>query len=274
MRLWVKLALGIGAIIALAGYGELILDIRTPHSSLVERFAIGTYSKWITSDQEQLEKAMKTKHGPNAMTTFRFPGGKYVTEVDNRVVDEKPLSPSFGGVEGLFVLGSLDRVTGIFPFRLDPEDVPPPHLYSAIAVKDRFKDKFPERYLAFNERAVVQGSCVVISAPNFGMIGTVLRLKSGTFCMVYWNGDVETSMLIGAVLANGDPWMRPFARRICRSLTSLALRKLIESDPQPPPNYAACLLVDRPSRLGASENLQTRGYEVGRSGNLALIDPP
>jgi hypothetical protein len=273
MRLSAKLAIGIGVMIALAGYGEVVLDIRTPHSRLVERAAVGTDAKWIVSELKQIEAAMTAKYGPGASTTFRSPGGNYVTEVDHNVVQEGPIPHTFAGVEGLFVLESPDRVTGIFPFRLDPQGDHPPDVNADQAVKDRFKDKFPARYLAFGERDVTQGSCVAISAPDLGMVGTLLRLRSGTFCMVYWNGDIETSMLIGAVLVDGDPWMRPFARRICRSLTSLALGKLVESDPQRLPTYAACLLIDRPSHVGTSEALQIHAYEVGRSASLALIEP-
>jgi hypothetical protein len=79
-------------------------------------------------------------------------------------------------------------------------------------------------------------------------------------------------MLIGVALAPGDPWLRPFARRICRSLTVLALARVAAIDREPAPDYAACVLVDRPDRSGAGETLTAYVYEVRRDATLASID--
>ena len=65
--------------------------------------------------------------------------------------------------------------------------------------------------------------------------------------------------------------MRPFTRRICRSLTSTALMRIAASDNKPPADYAACLLV-YPDRAGAAETLRVHVYEVRLDGTLARIN--
>ena len=121
-------------------------------------------------------------------------------------------------------------------------------------------------------------ACITRSANDFGSAAKVLRLQSGTFCVVSWQaaarGTTPTgTMLIGAVLANGDPWIRSFTRRICRWLTADALAHLTAAERIRPPDYAACVLVDRPDRTDAKEEmLKVHVYEVGRDASLADID--
>lgn len=66
--------------------------------------------------------------------------------------------------------------------------------------------------------------------------------------------------------------VRPFSRRICRGLADIALDRVAATDHEPPPDYAACLLVDRPDRSGAAETLQAHVYEVRRDASLASVD--
>jgi hypothetical protein len=105
------------------------------------------------------------------------------------------------------------------------------------------------------------------------LAGKLLNLRTGRFCVIDWTGRRRASALIGAVVADGDPWMRPFTGRICRSLTTLALRKIAAARAQPP-EYAACLLVDRPSRQGVTQALRIHDYAVGAAATLALIELP
>jgi hypothetical protein len=75
--------------------------------------------------------------------------------------------------------------------------------------------------------------------------------------------------------------MRPFSRRICRSLAALALRKLTAASSQAV-QYAGCMLFDRANFLDGSraqalygfpDGFQVYVYEVLRTGELALIRP-
>ena len=130
------------------------------------------------------------------------------------------------------------------------------------------------------ENYVGDGPCVVLAAAELGSVGAAVRLKSVTFCVVEWTGSRRASMLIGAPLTDGGPFVRPFSRRICRSLAALALRKLTAASSQVV-QYAGCMLFDRAGFLDGSEALygfvdgfQVHVYEVLRTGELALIGHP
>ena len=58
----------------------------------------------------------------------------------------------------------------------------------------------------------------------------------------------------------------------CRWLMSAALTRMAATDREPPPDYAACLLVDRPDRSGAAETLETNVFEVRRDSSLAYVN--
>lgn len=256
-----------------AGYSELVLDSRTPRSALVHGHFVGTESFWHADDFNVATAAMKRKYGPNAETTVLSPPLRRVVTVDDKVVHEEVFPLTFNGALGLFVIGKRGSFTSVFPFRLDPQVLPPPHKYSSTALRERFADTAGARYLDFSDSAVAQGPCVVLAAADLGGIGKLLRIETGTLCIVDWSGTAPATALIGAALANGDPWMRPFAQRICRSLTGLALEKVAAVRARPP-EYAACILVDRPTRDGAAENSSVHVFEVGRAAALAVIDPP
>jgi hypothetical protein len=261
------------ALLGLIGYVELVLDVRTPRSSLIENHAIAANTSSLIKDFDAFAAAMRKRYGANAVTTIESPPLRWVAKVDDRIIHEEPVPGTFGGVLGLFVIGSRGHYASEFPFRLDPQEVPPPHQYSPMMLRNRFKDSAAARYLDFDDADVAQGPCTVLARSDFGVAGALLRLDTATYCVIEWRGKARASILIGAVLANGDPWMRPFTQRICRSVTSLALAKLADTRSRPPA-YAACILVDRPTRPGAEENLRAHVYEVGAAQTLALIEPP
>jgi hypothetical protein len=175
---------------------------------------------------------------------------------------------------GLFVIGPPGRVESTFTFQIDPHMQPKSGTVGEPGVrylKSRFGNKLPAKYLAFSDRDSVTGRCITITATDLGWPGLLLRLQSGAFCVVFWKGSSPGSMLIGVTLGDGDPWMRPFSRRICRWLTTVALTRLVTTDGKPPPDYAACLLVDRPNRSGTAEALNQHVYEVHRDSTLAYV---
>jgi hypothetical protein len=158
-------------------------------------------------------------------------------------------------------------VESIFPFRIDPREPPKPSYKREPSVeylKSRFGDKLPKKYLAFDDRDAVTGTCTTMTTADLGWLGRMLQSQSGTFCVVSWKGASPSSMLVGVTLGNGEAWMRPFSPRICRWLTRMALVRVAAADGKRPADYAACLLVDRRSRLGAAGPLQPHVYEVYR----------
>lgn len=260
------------AMLVAGGYSELVLDFRTPRSSLLHSHFVGSESSSHIEKFDEVEAAMKTKYGQSAETEIRSPPLRWVVTVGDKVVHEEIAPTTFAGVLGFFAIGR-SQPASMFPFRLDPQVLPPPHKYSSMAMRERLQDSVDAKYLAFNDSDVAEGPCVVLAESDLGPIGKLLRVETGTFCIIDWNGKARASALIGAALARGDPWMRPFTRRICRNLTSLAVRKAAAVRTRLP-EYAACILVDRPTRVGAPENLTVHAFEVGPGAALALIDMP
>ena len=175
---------------------------------------------------------------------------------------------------GLFAVTSDDATEGLFSFSIVPGRADLSDTTSVKALQDRFEN-FPARFLAFADTDLAIDSCAAppTSELGFGSIGTLLRMQAQTYCVVHWKGTHPSSMLISVVLANGDPWMRPFALWICRSMTSAALRNLASPDRQPP-TYAACVLVDRADRRkprDARDTFESVVYEV-RDGTLARLN--
>jgi hypothetical protein len=274
MRWNMTIAAGAAAAMVAIAYAELVADIRAPRSSLTEMHAVGSSISIRMDDFRRAGKAMKAKYGPTAQTSLYTPGANLTTVVDSKVVEEGKLPAQFSDANGLFVVGPPGRVESTFPFRLDPRKMPGfgEKSESAATLKGRFGKEFPARYFEFGDADAIVDTCVGLSGPDLGRLGALLQIETGTFCIVFWKGAARASMLIGIVLARGDPWMRPFAPRICRSLTAIALARVAATDREPPPDYAACLLVDRPDRTGAAETLTAHVYEVRRDATLARMN--
>jgi hypothetical protein len=271
------LVVGVAALGALA-YGELVLDFQTPRSTLAHSYIFGftRAARGLFEAQE----AMRRRYGATAQTTLRTPGFELVTQVDGKVVARGTLHSEFGDVSGLFVIGPRGRLRSTFPFHIDPRTVPgegqQDHATTTEALKNTYGHEFPAKYFAFEDRDSSRETCIPLSWSNLAELGMWLRVQYGTFCVVRWRGADPSAMLIGVTVARGDPWMRPFTRRICRALTTVALARLAARDHgPPPPNYAGCILVDRPDRSGetsASDVLQAYVYEVRGDATLAVIN--
>ncbi len=276
MRLrWKLVVAGAVAAAVAAAYGELILDIRTPRASLAEIHAITSSVSIQMADYHRAIETMKKKYGPDAETVLETQPPRLITRVGGKVVEEDRAPGQFADARGLFVIGPHGRPESTFPFQIDPRKAPTLGTVGepgARYLQSRFGKKLPAKYLEFDDREAVTDTCITIAAADLGWLGRQLRFQSGTFCVVFWKGASPGSMLIGVALGDGDPWMRPFTRRICRWLTAVALARVAATDRDPPPDYAACLLVDRPNRSEATETLQVNVYEVRRDATLAYVN--
>lgn len=260
----------LGALVA--GFLELVLDVRVPRSALIEFHAVDTERTIDLTTTETKSAAMKAKYGPDAVTTRESQPLRWVVQVDGKVVHQDLIETP--GPIGFVAIGARGKTASMFPFRLNPQDASPPHYITLAQLRARAaqtKDPRVTRFFEFNDANTTKGPCAVLEPADLGPVGKLLRVDAGKFCILDWTGARRGSALIGTVLADGDPWMRPFTQRICRSLTMLALRK-IAADRRQPLDYVACLLVDRPAR--AADNLRIHVYEVGAAGTLALIEPP
>jgi len=262
----------VAALIAAAAWGEFIHDIRTPRASLVEIHALGTDISIKVDDFLRIGDAMKKKYGPDAGTILVTNPARAITRINGKDVNDVKVPSQLADVLGFFIIGPPGHHGSTFPFRIDPRKAPEAGRKSEPGVrslKSRFGKEVPDKYLDFDDRDSVMDGCITTSGADLGEFGRLLRIQSSTSCVVFWRAEPAGSMLISVVLANGDPWMRPFTRRVCRWLMSAALTRVATTDREPPPDYAACVLVDRPDRLGAAETLKVYAYEVRRDGSLA-----
>jgi hypothetical protein len=271
--MWSLARISIAAVVAAAfvaaGYAELVLDLRAPRVVLDEAAVINTQSR-IASGSEALDAAMKTKYGPKAITYFQPKPTQWVVKVGDQVVHRAPATMRVSGGFGFVAIGPPGKIASLFPFRLDLQDKQPSHRFSMEELRQWLdnNDRIT-RYLDLNDRAEADGPCVELGPSEFGWTGKLLDLRAGRFCLIGSTAGRRASALIGVALADGDPWMRPFAGRICRGVTALALRKIAAANPRLP-DYAACFLVDRPTRQGTAA-LHFQDYGVGAGGTLALI---
>ena len=275
MRLRWKVLIVVAFVAVAAVWAEFIRDIRTPRASLAEIHAIGTNISIQMDDIHRVNAAMKQKYGPNAETILTTKPARMTTRVDGKVVAEAKAPSQFSDAMGFFVVGPKGHRGSTFPFRIDPRKAPQPGHKgepSVRSLKSRFGKEVPDRYFDFDDRDAVTDRCISLSPADLVGIGKLLQIQSGTSCVIFWRGQPSGSMLVSVVLADGDPWMRPFSRRICRWLMSAALARMAATDREPPPDYAACLLVDRPDRSGAVETLETYVYEVRRDATLAYVN--
>jgi hypothetical protein len=278
MRFGLKLMVVAGAVAATAAaaaYGEFVLDIRVPRAALVEVHAVTSSVSILMADYGHAVETMKKKYGPDAETALETRPPRLITRLGGKVVEEVRAPGQFSDARGLFVIGPRGRLESTFPFQIDPREAPTFGTMGEPAaryLKSRFEKALPTKYFEFDDRDAVTDTCITISPADVGWLGGKLRFQSSAFCVVFWKGASPGSMLIGVALADGDPWMRSFARRVCRWFTEIALVRVAATDREPPPDYAACLLVDRPNRSGAAEMLQVHVYEVRRDATLAYVN--
>lgn len=278
LRMRVKLALGLVAAVLIAAYGEFVLDFRGPRSDLKSDSALAALTLTSDGDRDAKFDEARAKYGDRVRIDDSVPAGtvngKWTITLDGSVIEEGRIVVELAGMYGAFAVTSDDATDGIFSFSIVPGRANLSSTTSVKNLRNRFAN-FPSRFLVFADADVTVDSCAdtPTSKLGFGSIGSVLGMQAQTYCMVHWKGPHPSSMLISVTLAKGDPWMRPFARWICRSMTSATLRKLTTPDRQPP-TYAACVLVDRADRRlpgDAHEAFKSIVYEI-RDGALARMD--
>ena len=224
-------AAGVALLGAAAAYAELSLDWRTQCSGLKQRGALGTTVSMSLSTQSK--------------------------RLD---------------VLGIFVVGPPGATETTFPFRLAPgQDLAHLDRNLADGVRNYFENSgFPKNLLEFTDSDWSIDDCQSLP-PGLGLgrLGEWLTLRQGTACIVTWKR--AASMLVSVSLADGDPWLRPFSRRLCRAITEAALAA-VDPGGRDGPAYAACILIDRPARLRAPEALIEHIYSVGLYHQLAAMN--
>jgi hypothetical protein len=260
-------------VIAIAAYAEFALDIRAPRSDLRQEGALGASASLSLGEYNKRVEQMHAAYGDRASVALDPSTGRMTVSLDGKLIEERSIAREFAGMYGMFVVTTPGAPESIFPFALEPGQIPSSHEPNVARLQSHFEGRMPAKFLAFKDADWTRDSCVSPKASDLGLGGlaALLRLRAETFCVVRWNGKRPSSMLIGVTRADGDPWMRPFARWICRTVTEAALNRFA---PDREPTYAACVLVDRSDRTGptgAQDAFTATVYEV-RNRTLARMD--
>ncbi|MGJ4996198.1 hypothetical protein ACQR0Z_17345 [Bradyrhizobium sp. HKCCYLS3077] len=176
------------------------------------------------------------------------------------------------GVHGLFLLGQDSDIKMRFPFEVSIVPWGSSDKSSVARRLEPWVKKRPAAWLDYTDKDWSFDHCSVRPPDlGLGLLGKALRLRGGTSCISSWHGREAGRMLIGAAVANGDPWMRPFSRWICRAITQASLRQLAATGAARP-THAACILVDRPAARSARKSLVVDAYVVAEDGALGRMD--
>jgi hypothetical protein len=276
MRRSIILAMAAGVAALAAAYAELVLDVRTPRANLVQRTALGASASLSLKEYNKKLAEMRSAYGEERVDlTLETSTGHVTVSLDGRIIEEWDIEREFGGIYGLFVVGAHSLPQSTFPFALNPGTPPFGHEPNIERLRGHFEGILPAGNLAFRDEDWSRDACAspTWSELGLGRLAQWLHLQSQTFCVVHWNGVAAASMLISVTLADGDPWMRPFARRLCGLLTVAALEKLAAGGNRRP-DYAACVLVDRPHRTGPTGTqhaFTSAVYEVRKTGLARIL---
>jgi hypothetical protein len=234
MRGW--LALGAAAAIVVASYAELVLDILAPRSDRVAASALAAVISFPTGEPDPPKK--------------------------------------LAGMYGLFVVRAGGSGESLFPFSIVPGMVASSEYRPPLdQLWERFGASFPASRDAADDAQKRSNSCVSRPAAElgFGRLTEYLHLRAQASCIVRQVGPGPATMLVSVTIADADPWLRPFVRKICGRLTAAALAAIGSTAR---PDYAACVLVDRPGRIrpgDAQDTFATVVYEL-RDRALARMD--
>jgi hypothetical protein len=271
---YVGIALAAVALCAAAWF-ELVSDWQTPRSDFVAGHALGTNVSMSLVSFGDFAKEMRTKHGMYTKVALDPKSGRAWAELDGKVLHEESMTQTITSVIGLFVVGRRGHAADMaFPFRLAPDQkLTDIDRVSASAIRTRFeKSGLPQRWQTLSDRDWSVDRCTSLpSGLGLGGPGLLIGLRKGTACVVTWRrAQTPVSMLVSVSIAEGDPWLRPFSRRLCREITETALA-LVERGEAERPAFAGCILIDRPGRKGAKEVLIQHSYSIGPGHQLALM---
>lgn len=258
-------------IIGAITYGELVYDWRTSRSNQSISHAISVTHGLSVASYNKHAAEMVQKYGERVKTSLAVDTGIVEVRLDSKVVETHQEEKTLESVYGMLVIWSRNGIVSTwFPFSLAAhQNLATLDLTVADQLRNRFKR--PKAWFEFSDKDWTIDRCEALPAGlGLGAVGNMLRLREGTACVVTWKGPQPGSMLISINRADGDPWMRPFAGRICRGITQAALKRF---DPAAPgsPKYAACILADRPAYASARESLTLSVYSVGAGNTLAWM---
>ncbi|WP_315706881.1 MULTISPECIES: hypothetical protein [unclassified Bradyrhizobium] len=261
------------ALLSVLAYGELVLDWRVASARQNIRFTMGVTQSVEIAEYNSFEHAMRRKYGAAVDTKLPLDTGVAEVRLNGAVMETNSDLKRIDGVYGIFLLGSDDSIRTRFPFEVSAGFGA---ANSKAWITEHLKKSFrraPQIWFAFDDNDWMLDRCTASPRDlGLGPIGTALRLRGGTSCVTIWKGkQLPGSMLISVTVADGNPWMRPFTRRLCRAVTEAALGQLTSKSADRP-NYAACVLIDRPELHSARKSLTVDAYSIAENGDLHRMD--
>jgi hypothetical protein len=251
-------------------YLEFAADIRTPRSALAMRGALVTHNKLPPESLAAATAAMKAKFGP-ATEVWQGPSA-INAKLDGEIVATAPARTFFHEALGVTQITGEDGKISTFPFHVSPYELHD-SIHPALVpmLKMRLGIAFDSN-LDFDRYDFSINRCRQLSARELGLATAdrILHLGRSTICTVVWKRAPSRRMLIGIVVADGGPWIRPFVRSACRMLSKAWLAGAGHAERQP--NYVQCLLIDRPENNPFGSGVATVAYEIRKDGSLARLE--
>jgi hypothetical protein len=266
-------ALGILAVL-IAGVIAVLLDVGAPRSSKARSALLSTNYAMSLQPYNERRAADAAQYGPSAHTTFDAGTGVIETIVDGKVVAHSTTLRRFTEARGILYAHPHKGEFSVFPFKIGPTSLPKDSEFEDVVstLKERYRGKVPARYLAFGRDDVSIGHCASYAPAELGLsrLATVLRLGAAGLCIADFRGRPAARMLIGVTTADAGRWLRPFTERLC---FTLAERWLGTTEPggAPLPDYAACIIADRPYASETAEIVIEHIFEIRADKSLAVM---
>ena len=260
-----------GLTLALAGvavYLEFMIDIRTPLSPLAMRGALVTANKLPPETLAAATAALKAKFG-NAAVVWQGSMG-INAKLNGEIVETVPARTFFHEALGITQVADQAGAIATFPFYISPYETFTRGESDLLAhLKMRIGRVFPPASLDVEGDDFAIKPCRNLTVQELGMDFTarVLRLGASTICTIVWQRAPSRRMLIGIAVADGGRWIRPFARRACRMLSTAWLANVAQL-----PDYLQCLLIDDRNNQPFGSGLSTVAYEIRKDGSLARLE--
>jgi hypothetical protein len=259
-------------LVGLIIYAEFVCDWRIARSDQSAKFTIGTTYGLSLVNYNRLLAENKRRYGDRAETNMDLQTGRIQVILDGKVIETRAEEKTLDGVQGIFVIGTENAVSARFPFQIEfRSGFSNPTHSLVLFLKQHFK-KAPREWFEFSDDDWTMDRCASLTTGfGLGLLGKALDLHDGTACVVTWRGQQPGSMLVSVGRFDGDPWMRPFGRRLCRDIVDAALERF-DPDESNGPKYATCILADRPAYVSAQKSLVVDVYSVGPHNQLARMN--
>jgi hypothetical protein len=264
------LALAATFVVGLSAYFVLVVDVFAPRSELKGYFAVGTYNNVDLSHIGDWDRAAKEKYGPIVQTRLNRHDGVNTYEVllNDETVESRPFGSKLDSALGVFSVVGPQGAPTAFPFVLALGDSDPSvgRQTATEQIKLRLGNGYaPAALLSFDDGDWQMTGCRQLGAT----LAVIFAVEQQRLCFVE-RTDGRGPLLIGAAIMDRS-WVRPFARRSCRSLSSAWLAAMPGTAAHAIPSYVGCLLLAANPTVERQNLLSVQFFEVRSDHSLAVF---